>query len=177
ARTRAASESYGREQGRPDRLADTQIRLSYRGSEWVRDDAPDLDEAVPQPGDRAPDAGGLRRCNLGFPLRLFDMLRGPQHVLLAYARADELADLAALGQELRARFGESMRVVAVTPADAALDQPGIAILHDRDSAFASAYGAQDASFLVRPDGYIGWRGPHWRVPGLMAHLSRILRPA
>ena len=40
ARTRAASEGYGRERGgRPDRLADTQIGISYRGTAWVRDDA------------------------------------------------------------------------------------------------------------------------------------------
>jgi 2-polyprenyl-6-methoxyphenol hydroxylase-like FAD-dependent oxidoreductase len=62
ARTRAATESYGRESGgKPDRLADTQIRVSYRGTDWVRDDAKDLDAAVPEAGDRAPDAGGLTR--------------------------------------------------------------------------------------------------------------------
>src|SRR3712207_9527061 len=36
ARTLAASLSYGREAGgAPDRLADTQIRVSYRGTGWV----------------------------------------------------------------------------------------------------------------------------------------------
>jgi len=43
ARTRAASENYGRERGgRPDDRADTQIGISYRGTPWVRDDAPDF---------------------------------------------------------------------------------------------------------------------------------------
>ncbi len=43
ARTRAASEGYGREPGgKPDRLADTQLLISYRGTDWIRDDADDL---------------------------------------------------------------------------------------------------------------------------------------
>ncbi len=53
ARTRAASENYGREQGdRPDRLADTQIRVSYRGSAWVLDDPAGFDAAAPAAGGR-----------------------------------------------------------------------------------------------------------------------------
>src|SRR5262249_8032929 len=74
ARRRAASEGYGREAGRkPDRLADTQILISYRGSPWVRDDGDDLGPAVPAAGDRAPDAGGLRRHGVGFGIRLFEV--------------------------------------------------------------------------------------------------------
>ncbi|MBV1799801.1 FAD-dependent monooxygenase [Siccirubricoccus sp. G192] len=66
ARTRAASEGYGREAGsKPDRLADTQILVSYRGTGWVRDDAGGA--AGPAAGDRAPDAIGLRRHGVGFP--------------------------------------------------------------------------------------------------------------
>ena len=40
ARTRTASVHLGREPaGKPDRLADTQIRVSYRGTDWVCEDA------------------------------------------------------------------------------------------------------------------------------------------
>jgi 2-polyprenyl-6-methoxyphenol hydroxylase-like FAD-dependent oxidoreductase len=87
ARTRAASEGYGREPGgKPDRLADTQILISYHGSNWVHDDAAGLDTAIPAAGDRAPDAGGLRRHGVGFPLRLFGRLarhRARPHCALA----------------------------------------------------------------------------------------------
>jgi 2-polyprenyl-6-methoxyphenol hydroxylase-like FAD-dependent oxidoreductase len=59
ARTVAASVNYGREPGgKLDRLADTQIRVSYRGTEWVRDDA--REHTGPAAGDRAPDADGMR---------------------------------------------------------------------------------------------------------------------
>ncbi|HEY1261745.1 MAG TPA: FAD-dependent monooxygenase [Stellaceae bacterium] len=176
ARTRAASESYGREQGgAPDRLADTQIRVSYRGTEWVRDDAPGRDPAVPAAGDRAADAGGLARYGVGFPLRLFDILRGAEHVLIAHFTgadaAQKLSDLAALASSLRS---SRLRVAAVTAA-ALPDQPGIAVLHDRARTFAAAYGAQDLSFLVRPDGYIGWRGLSLRDPGLGVYLDKMFQ--
>ena len=61
-------------------------------------------------------------------------------------------------------------------ADGLSDQPGIASYHDREGAFAAVYGTQETSFLVRPDGYIGWRGRSWREPGLLAHLDTIFRP-
>ena len=58
--------------------------LSFRdpGEVRLRDEAGDA--AAPlRAGDRAPDAQGMRRLGFGFPLRLFDLLRGTGHVLLA----------------------------------------------------------------------------------------------
>jgi 2-polyprenyl-6-methoxyphenol hydroxylase-like FAD-dependent oxidoreductase len=181
ARTRAASEGYGREPGgTPDRLADTQILLSYRGTPWVRDDGAGLDAAVPAAGDRAPDAHGLRRHGVGFPLRLFDVLRGTEHVLLAHlaqAGSDKvITDLAMFARELATRFGSRLRAVAVA-AGAPLAEPfAVATYGDTEGALSAAYGAQAAVFLVRPDGYIGWRGRSWRDAGLRAHLGRVFEP-
>ena len=182
ARTSAAALSYGREAGgAPDRRADTQISVSYRGTGWVRDDAGAAEADRPAAGDRAPDAGGLRRRGLGFPLRLFDVLHGTEHVLVAHLPESDaprrLADLADFAREVRSRLGDRLRVVAVTADADAEDRPGVALLHDRQGAFAAAYGAGEASFLVRPDGYLGWRGPSWRAAGLLAHLDGIFRPA
>src|SRR5262245_19452467 len=79
ARTRAASEGYGRERGaKPDHRADTQIDLSYRGTGWVRDDMQGLGSPAPGAGDRAPDAAGLKRYGIGFTQRFFDVLRGTE---------------------------------------------------------------------------------------------------
>ncbi|HTW27238.1 MAG TPA: FAD-dependent monooxygenase [Acetobacteraceae bacterium] len=177
ARTRAASEGYGREpSGRADRDANSQLGISYRGTPWVREDAPDLDQSVPAAGDRAPDAGGLRRRGLGFPMRLFDALRGPEHVLLAHLpdedAAGSLADLAATAAALPPRSGSRLRVVAIVAAAAPADAYGVTALRDSDGRFAAAYGAAQACFLVRPDGHIGWRGPSWRDDGLTAQLAR-----
>jgi 2-polyprenyl-6-methoxyphenol hydroxylase-like FAD-dependent oxidoreductase len=180
ARTRAASEGYGRERGgKPDRLADTQVLVSYRGTPWVRDDGQGL-EGAPAAGDRAPDATGLRRHGVNIPVRLFDVLRGTEHVLIAKVDApvvqDEIGDLENLAQELFTQFGSRLRVVAI----AGSSFPGrfrCPLFHDADGAFSRAYGRTDATFLVRPDGHIGWRGRSWRDETLRTHLARILVPA
>jgi FAD binding domain len=180
ARTRAASEGYGREGGgKPDRLADTQVLVSYRDTPWVRDDEQGL-EGVPAAGDRAPDATGLRRPGVSFPVRLFDVLRGTEHVLIAKVDAPAaqvgIGDLEDLAQELFAQFGSRLRVVAISRG-VFPDRFRCPLFHDADGAFSRAYGGTDATFLVRPDGHIGWRGRSWRDEGLRAYLARILVPA
>jgi hypothetical protein len=180
ARTRAASENYGREGGsKPDRLADTQLLVSYRNTPWVRDDADGLPAAVPGAGDRAPDAGGLRRHGIGFPLRLFDVLRGTEHLVLAHLASSssqrELNDLGTFAGEMKARFGLRVRMAAIAPDPHCAECPGVALYHDAEGTVRTTYGAEDAAFLIRPDGYIGWRGPSWRDRRLQSHLSRILR--
>ena len=177
ARTLAATENYGREGGgRPDRLADTQIRVSYRRSGWIVEDAADSDLILPAAGDRAPDATGLRRHGIGFPLRLFDMLRGTEHVLIAHLpgadAAGKLADFAGFANATRSRSKLPLRAVAVA-SEAPPEPYGVAVLRDDESTFAGAYGREQTIFLVRPDGYIGWRGRSWPSDGLTAYFSRI----
>lgn len=179
ARTRAASEGYGREKSaKPDRLVDTQVLISYRATGWVRDDAHELDRAVPVAGDRAPDVTGLRRHGIGFPIRLFDTLRGTEHVLVVHMpqsfSAATIADVAKLAQDLRARFGSLLRVVAIGGAEPAAIF-GLACYHDAEGAFAKAYGQRNIIFLVRPDGYIGWRGRFLDNEGLIAHLNHTIQ--
>jgi hypothetical protein len=174
ARTRAASEAYGREKGHaPDRLADTQVLVSYRGTGWVRDDGGERPTG-PSAGDRAPDAGGLRRHGVGFPLRLFDVLRGTEHVLVVHlAQRDDAADLSSLARELLAQCPLPLRVVGIHGGSVA-GQPGVALYHDAAGSFAKAFGAPPAAFLVRPDGYVGWCGRSPRDAGLTAHIERLL---
>ncbi|MFH5924980.1 FAD-dependent monooxygenase [Roseomonas xinghualingensis] len=178
ARTRAATEGYGRESGKQDRLADTQILVSYRGSGWVQDGA---GYDGPVAGDRAPDADGLRQRGVGFPLRLQDALRGTEHVLVAYLPggdpAPALNDLAAFAQEARSRLDGRLRVTAVTAVADLDEHPHLTLFHDARGRFAEAYGNREASFLVRPDGYLGWRGGSWRDDGLREHLGSALRRA
>ena len=178
ARTRAASERYGREKsGKPDRLADTQVLISYRGTGWVRDDTHELDPAVPVPGDRAPEVTGLRRHGIGFPIRLFEVLRGTEHVLVVYLSqspsAADIAGVAKLAQDLCERFGSVLRVVAICGAELA-EIFSLACYHDAEGEFAKAYGRQSTTFLVRPDGYIGWRGHFLDSEVLIAHLNQTI---
>ncbi|UFN51002.1 FAD-dependent monooxygenase [Roseomonas sp. OT10] len=172
ARTLAASMRFGREPGgRIDRSADTQLGITYRGGDWVRDDGGGADGPVA--GDRAPDATGLRQRGIGVPLRLHEVLRGTEHILLARVTAgDELAALSDFALEAGRRLDRRLRVVALGAAPAG-DQPGVTLLEDREGRFAAAYGSARRDVLVRPDGHLGWSGPSWRDPGLVAHLGRL----
>jgi hypothetical protein len=73
--------------------------------------------------------------------------------------------------------GDRLRVVAVTGAARVFDQPKIALFDDQDGEFANIYGCQEISFLVRPDGYIGWRGRSRQAPSLTAYLAMVFEPA
>jgi 2-polyprenyl-6-methoxyphenol hydroxylase-like FAD-dependent oxidoreductase len=182
ARTRAASENYGQEpRGKLDHLADTQLLVTYRNTAWVRDDAEGLPAMIPQAGDRAPDAGGLRRHGIGFPLRLFDVLRGTKHLLVAHLASSTspsgISDLGAFAGEMNGRFGLRVRIAAITSHPHLAECPGVALYHDAEATMRTIYGAEDAVFLIRPDGYIGWRGRSWRDVNLQPHLNRILKRA
>ncbi|TDR87332.1 FAD-dependent monooxygenase [Enterovirga rhinocerotis] len=166
ARTQAASESYGREGGgSPSRAADSQVDITYRGTPFVSDEG-DPDAPGPRAGDRAPDAGGLRRHGIGFPLRLFDLLRGTDDVVLVQTGADVAAaehdEIVAWAAE--AERGRAVRIVVVTPSL----RPEPLFVSDAGGAFASAYGSGRAAYLIRPDGHIAWRGRSWRDEGIRA---------
>ncbi len=170
ARTRAANESHGRD-AKPDRLADTQVRISYNGTAWIQDDAGPVD-AGPVAGDRAPDSTGLRRRGVGFPVRLFDILRGTEHVLLVRLRREEAPDLAAFAGKISSR-SILLRIVGIVQEEGVDEQAGIALYRDAENSVAHTYGSAAAAFLIRPDGYIGWRGKSYRDAGLVTYLDRI----
>ncbi|GAB3942322.1 FAD-dependent oxidoreductase [Spirosoma harenae] len=181
-RSLRAATNTGASGFKTDRLADTQLLVSYRNSPWV-DSMPEEDRlSALQPGDRAPDCLGLRRVGVNYPLRLFDVLRGTAHVLLIYRRdliPPDLDDLHALQTQLQAEFGEKigvyLRMVVISPAaNGLISAPGIAFLHDQDGSFARTYGAQNqASWLIRPDGYSSWYGTDYMDQRLLDHLRKI----
>jgi hypothetical protein len=67
-------------------------------------------------------------------------------------------------------------VVAIADTELA-DVFGFACYCDAEGAFAKVYGQDDTMFLVRPDGYIGWRGQFLNGEGLIAHLNAQLGDA
>lgn len=179
-RTRKASENYGRESGgRPDRLADTQLKISYRGTGWVCNSTGSADTTLPLAGDRAPDAGGLRRHGIGFPLRLHDCLRGTEHVLIARPTGPDggegLADLMTFAAEIAMRYGSHVRVIAITAETDLVDQARIAVYRDVEGQFSQCYGTEVTTLLVRPDGHIGWRGASWRDADLIVYLDQTVQ--
>jgi 2-polyprenyl-6-methoxyphenol hydroxylase-like FAD-dependent oxidoreductase len=130
-------------------------------------------------GGRAPDATGLTRDAVTGPLRLFTLL-GPGHTLLLYA--DETAGPADV--EVYERAADAAVAIADTHLNVYLiAAPGadvagtkLPLLRDADSAFATAYSTTgDSTFIVRPDGYLGFVGRHTDIDALEAHLRTTFR--
>ncbi len=132
----------------------------------------------PLPGQRAPD-GDLMDPQDGSMVTLFDLLRGPAHTMVFFAGTilddgDEGARgavLAALPVEL---VGE-LRLILITTGDEPLPTTwdGIRVV-DTDAALHHRYGADSACvYLIRPDGYIGYRAQPMDAASLRAYFDTI----
>jgi 2-polyprenyl-6-methoxyphenol hydroxylase-like FAD-dependent oxidoreductase len=124
-----------------------------------------LDSRAPHAGDRAPDV------ELGPARRLADLLHGPRHTLLLFAGQSTalLERFATMSDEVAARYGAlvSSVIVRLDPAHPAIGEV------DRRGAAHERYGAvQGAIYLVRPDGYIAFRGAGTDVEVLRATLKQ-----
>jgi len=149
-------------------LTDMQMTLTYAGSPIVGEamTAPGVSDTAPAPGDRAPDATGLRRDGVGHPLRVFDLTQGTRHTLLIYLD-DSIAEAEALRLEelanaLNAQAAGQLNTYVLISPDAPLPaRLGLPVLRDADDQFRRAYGlaagAGASAYLVRPDGHVGFR--------------------
>jgi 2-polyprenyl-6-methoxyphenol hydroxylase-like FAD-dependent oxidoreductase len=160
-------------------MRETQLLVSYRGSAIVRDERADAAEAALAAGDRAPDAGGLRRRFVGQALRLHERLGRGRHVLVGFigdepAMTDTLADMLAM---LRALLGDAITGFAIAPEGGTPpEREDLPVLLDAAGAFAAAYAARPGmAWLIRPDGYIGWCSAAPTVAGLRSFLQLIVR--
>jgi hypothetical protein len=160
-------------------VRETQLLISYRGSAIVRDERKDAAAATLAAGDRAPDAGQLRRDCVGRAIRLHERLGRGRHVLFGYladdaATADMLADLLGL---LKAAFGNLAGGFAIAPpGHVPAERDDLPILVDAAGEFAAAYEAEPGmAWLIRPDGHIGWCSPAPSLAGLRGFLTMIVR--
>ncbi|MET9697077.1 FAD-dependent monooxygenase [Streptomyces sp. NPDC006529] len=161
-------------------LREAQLLVGYRGSPLV--DGPGADGAPgPLPGDRAPDCGGLRGAITAYPLRLFDLLRGREHLLLLYGpgpAADGFGELASAVRE--GSPDGALTACAVLPeaqdadgADGAAGAP-LPVYRDARGEFALMYGVREATaFLIRPDGYLAARLSPPAVAELRGCLAKV----
>ncbi|GLK72176.1 3-(3-hydroxyphenyl)propionate hydroxylase [Ancylobacter dichloromethanicus] len=176
--SRALNETLAQRSPLPG-MRETQLLVTYRGSSIVRDERGDPSQEGIAAGDRVPDAGGLRRTYVGLPFRLHERLGRGRHVLFCYA-ADEavLEALVEIGCLAKKALGEAVSCFAIVPKDCALaDREDMPLLHDADGEFAATFGAASGmTWLIRPDGYIGWFGPTPSPEGLEAALGLIAEP-
>jgi 2-polyprenyl-6-methoxyphenol hydroxylase-like FAD-dependent oxidoreductase len=127
-----------------------------------------------RPGDRAPDARGLRRSTVTDPVRLHAVLAATEHALLVYV--DDLAQLADISAAREVAEASPLpvrvHVVAAPDLGGAFADAGEPCLVDGAGDLAAAYGMRGGdAVVVRPDGYVGWTARPLDAPALAAHLA------
>jgi 2-polyprenyl-6-methoxyphenol hydroxylase and related FAD-dependent oxidoreductases len=134
------------------------LGVGYPNSPAVEDHRASWLDRGPRAGERAPDAEDLLFGD-DTPRRLFELWTGDsRHQLLLFSgrkpKAEQLAELAGIAAEFGGLEG-FLRVLLITNEGFV---PGCAV--DPDGIAHDAYGAEGPLlFLVRPDGYIGFRAP------------------
>ncbi|MBO0675967.1 FAD-dependent monooxygenase [Mycolicibacterium sp. S2-37] len=130
--------------------------------------------ADPLPGGRAPDATGLTRDVVTGPLRLYDVL-GRDHTVFLYADGDtgsvDVDRFEAAADAARAAARGRAEVYLVAASSAEVDRTVLPVLRDADGHFARSYSvAGSSTFVVRPDGYLGYAAHGLDTDDLRRHL-------
>jgi hypothetical protein len=156
-------------------MREAQLLLGYPDSPLVAEDG--SFDGGPAPGARAPDATGLERPGAAFPLRLFELLRGTEHVLLLYADSeDALAQVQEVADVALQHAHNRLRAYAILAPQTEAGWLGIGSVRDVQNTFRAAYGAsRPCAYLVRPDGYVGYRQLSPDADGVVGALQKILR--
>jgi pentachlorophenol monooxygenase len=155
-------------------LREAQLLVGYPDSPLGDEDC-DPGAPGPQPGQRAPDARGLQREAVAFPLRLFDLLRTPDPVLLLYSGAS-VDGLEALAQDARGAAPGRLAVYVILAPDVDAGQLALPFVRDAAGEFLDSYGGAGV-YVIRPDGYVGYRATEGEAGRLRAYLGRLLDAA
>jgi hypothetical protein len=133
----------------------------------------------PKAGERAPDSGPVQTED-GTAARLYGLLRGIHHTLLLFGGPEPDAatwrDLIAIARSARERRGASIQVSIVVDGTRIPDELAGhgGVLLDAEGAVHQRYQADvPTSYLVRPDGYIGFRGRPADQTALTTYLDGI----
>ncbi|MFE3020296.1 FAD-dependent monooxygenase [Streptomyces sp. NPDC059256] len=159
-------------------LREAQLLIDYRSSPLVGRPDPTAGDG-PQPGDRAPDCAGLTRDIAAYPVRLHELLRDREHLLLWYEDrpggvSDELTEFLAVAEELSAARLETCLVLA--PAVPERLGVGPPVYRDGAGEFARIYGVGGPTVLVvRPDGHLGARLSPPSTSELTAYLKDVFQ--
>ncbi|MFJ2750385.1 FAD-dependent monooxygenase [Streptomyces sp. NPDC087297] len=172
-------------------LREAQLLVGYRGSPIVD---PAGEGRGPRPGDRAPDCGGLEAAVSTYPMRLYDVLREREHVLLLYGAGAGAGITTGAGTGLdrlvrtaRDSSGGRLEVCVLLPPDAdaqadagagiEADAGLLPVYIDSRGEFARLYAAEaPTAFVIRPDGYLGARLSPPDPRALAAHLAAVFAP-
>ncbi len=176
----------------------SELRVGHRGSPIVAEDRGSLVRslwpaghgpglgayldfgAAPHPGDRVPDVP-LHPPSGGGPGRLFEVLYGTRHKLLVFEGASRPEDfrgrIEAVASLVRDRFADLIDPFFVIHSDAPTEAlpAGFTPLSDSPGLLHRRFGAgSDCLYLIRPDGYVGYRAQPADPDKLAAYLRRLL---
>ena len=145
----AAREKAMFEPGYTERVVNTCSGVAYTYKDYVEKVAGVDDMDGPAIGDRAPDVdfegGGA----------LWDYCRHPDYTLLTMSGGDD----GAAARRIEERFGAVIRVATMP----------------RSPALSAVYGPEDGRmYLVRPDGYVGFKCPADGADLLVRYLDDLL---
>jgi hypothetical protein len=157
-------------------MRETQLLISYRGSPIVTDLCPDADSSSPAPGDRAPDARALTQRFVGHARRLHEYLGRGKHTLVGYVDTAEQCGAFIDGcRALSTALPNAVSAVLVTaPGCEVPASEFMTTVTDASGDFATAYCATGgAVWIIRPDGYIGWRSSYCSDAAIKTWLERL----
>ncbi|MEE3853527.1 FAD-dependent monooxygenase [Gordonia sp. LSe1-13] len=176
---RNAREGVGADSSDPSYVMrrEGQLLISYADSPIV---AAPSDSGGPQPGERAPDASGLTREVISFDIRLYSLLDRRDHTAVLYADADagpaEVVEFEDLADRLRQAGRDRVGVYMVASPEAQVGSTALPLIRDSAGLFAAGYvPASSSIFIVRPDGYLGYRGPTADAASALDHLALTFR--
>ena len=152
------------------------LGINYRNSPIVSEHRENISQSItdmaswldfahgPSTGSRAPD-GTVRDTGSERSVRLFEILRGTEHNILFFAglknTQESFSVIAKTISEVQSKYGESIRCHVILPAvedKTKLKSVG-SMFVDVDHSLHCLYGAaHQCLYLIRPDGYVGFRG-------------------
>lgn len=167
------------------------LGINYRNSPIVGEHRENFAEAIgdvtswldfahgPAPGNRAPD--GTVKYREGETVRLFQVMRGTEHNVLFFAglknnAQESFSVIAKTISEVESNYGEYIRCHFVLPTQNEGSEVITAhsILIDDDHSLHSLYGAaHPCLYLIRPDGYVGFRGQPIEFAPLHENLRKV----
>ncbi len=134
--------------------------------------------AAPRPGDRAPDV----MLNAAATNHLFDVLQGTQHTLLLFTGTHlhqaDVSQFETIKTCIQADYAPWIQPYLVVATAESVEQTvwNNALLLDPAWALHHRYGAGSAClYLIRPDGYIGYRSQPISSDNLFAYLKQVFR--
>ncbi len=159
----------------------SELSINYRGSPIVKDYRKGFlsFNGALAAGDRAPD-GKVTTFSNRISTSLFELFRGTRHTALFFSGVNSnlvsCRNLVSISKAIQSNYGQYLKMYLVLASNIPSDDldSGSSLLLDSDNAVHHKYRTRtECLYLVRPDGYIGFRSQPVNVEYLQSYLSRI----